>query len=386
MKILVSAILLLGITHLILLIIQLLKGRFAEKISSNVELKDIVYDNLKIATVIPVCDEPPHILKSTIEACKRNMPGIPVFIIENSTSEYYSKKIADVCKLELVECYSVPNRGSKAKALNDFLRVHWHLYDFFLFLDVDHQPLPGIIHSLMKHFHNDKVALVQSPQFFRNERTNLVTFSFSCLQTIYFEILCFYRNKIGFAVCNGTNFIVRSCVLKQVDFFDESTIIEDISTAFNISMNGYKIAFITDKLATGLAPTTIKSFTVPLRRYTVGNNQLSLIILKQIIKNRSSFYKLKISLLYLHSCLSLSIAGIVSFAILISLFFNSINFMLQISLAAMICFNIISFHDFSTHIKVSFGQIVFSIISPLLLIYSLKYFNRNIKYEITPKE
>lgn len=57
-------------------------------------------------------------------------------------------------------------RHAKAGNLNNALAATQG--EFLLILDADQVPEPGIVHSMLGHFANEKVALVQTPQWFHN--------------------------------------------------------------------------------------------------------------------------------------------------------------------------------------------------------------------------
>jgi cellulose synthase (UDP-forming) len=57
-------------------------------------------------------------------------------------------------------------RHAKAGNLNNALAATQG--EFLLILDADQIPEPGIVHSMLGHFNNEKVALVQTPQWFSN--------------------------------------------------------------------------------------------------------------------------------------------------------------------------------------------------------------------------
>jgi len=258
-------------------------------------------------------------------------------------------------------------------------------FKYIAILDVDQQPKKNFLTTLLPLLENEKrIGLVQVPQLFRNNRNTLISYLYSAMQSIFFDAISNSRSNLNFSTCFGTNCILRYDVLKQICFFDEECIIEDTATSIKIHLLGYNIKYLDFHLVTGIAPQSIKSLLIQIKRYTIGNNQLFLSIMKNICLGRyesSHFYLLSN---YLHCCSSLLINSLV-FYISILFFLLSIKsycFYLEIVLIVAFIF-IVSF--IINPFRLICGMILFSFLLPLFLIYSFDIKSYSPRFIITPK-
>ena len=320
--------------HFVFLVIQLLYGLNKKEHYNKRNIQKLsLHSKDTVLILIPVCNENRHILKKTLLSVKRLKGNFKIFVIENSSLLEHKKSLIDTCKDLSIEYISIPRLGNKAKAINLCIKKYFINYKYLAIFDVDQQPDEFFLSKLLPILETDsKIALVQCPQAFRNRKSNLLSFFYSCMQKLYFEGISIYRDRLGFSTCFGTNFIVKISALKSVDYFDETIKNEDIATSFKLHTAGYKIKYHNTPLAYGLAPENFKSLIIQMKKYTISNNQLLFKILRNLPSLKYSHINFSFVIYYIHSLISLFIGGIFFYCSSICLYFYQLNFILFLSI------------------------------------------------------
>ena len=379
-------ILLLGMVHFTVVILQLFLSLFFSPDPGETEDTGVLASEKRVVVLIPVCNEDPLILENTLLKCKDLENCTEIVVIENSSIDSYKRSLLAVCDELGVNSISIPNLGNKARALNCWLRENSDRYDYVALLDVDQQPERDFITTILPFFEKDeKLSLVQTPQAFRNANTNIISFLYSCMQMAYFDGISDARSRLKFSTCFGTNCMVRTDILRKVGFFDEECVIEDIATSYRIHALGYSLRYVKKHLVKGLAPTNIKGLMTQMKRYVIGSNQMVYMIIKDILSGglrRSNPYLLAS---YLHSTASLSIAGLVLYVSVLCYFFSDVPaffYLLKYLYPLFLILLLIRVR----HIRVVLGNFFFLLLTPFFLIHTFRFASYNSIFCVTPKE
>ena len=122
------------------------------------------------AVYITVCGEPAEIIEETVRAAKAlRYPNFSIYILNDG-------KVANRDNWEEAEHIAARNGvrcitrtepgGAKAGNINNALRLTNE--PFVVVFDADHVPKPKFLLEMMGYFIDEKVAFVQSPQFYKN--------------------------------------------------------------------------------------------------------------------------------------------------------------------------------------------------------------------------
>jgi cellulose synthase/poly-beta-1,6-N-acetylglucosamine synthase-like glycosyltransferase len=330
--------------------------------------------------LIPVCDESIIMLSNTIDSCNEIIGANKIVVIENSRDLENKYKVINACCRLGVEYISIPNLGNKARAINYWLKYHCN-DEYVAIFDADQNPEKTFLIETMCFFGiNDKVAIVQTPQDFRNENNSIISMMYTYMQKIFFTVISNSRSKIGFAGCFGTNFVFKVDALKKIGMFDENIITEDSATAYKLYQFGYEIRYIDKLLATGLAPISFSALNTQIKRYVTGNNQLLCKILTDMIFefNWKNFY---IYFCFMHSSMSYIISA--AWLILCIFLFHNLIF----SLIAINTFILLSFLSvlMIKSEKALLGIIFGILLTPLHLIHTVNYFGYSEYFKVTEK-
>ncbi|MEM6378045.1 MAG: glycosyltransferase, partial [Bacteroidota bacterium] len=187
---LIDYLVLLGTLHLTWLLVQIFGGillPFLKPQPSSNLLNSASTSASSVLVLIPVCNESPVILKRTLAKCLQ-LPEAEIVVIENSTRSGVKADLEKVCKELNVSCYSIENLGNKARAINHYLQNQVVSVDYVSVLDVDQEPEPAFLKSILPYFQEDEnLGLVQTPQAFRNENKSWLTFVYAAMQSIFFR-------------------------------------------------------------------------------------------------------------------------------------------------------------------------------------------------------
>ncbi|KAK9834108.1 hypothetical protein WJX84_003052 [Apatococcus fuscideae] len=140
-------------------------------------------------------------------------------------------------------------------------------------LDADHKVASEFFKALTPLFdRGDDVAMVLTPQFFRNVKHghdifNHVNSAFWYLMQPTFAVL-------GLISCTGTNFMIRAEAWQEVDGFPEHTVTEDFAMGIELTLRRWCCIFVPSALAIGEAPETTRKVFQQRSRWAKGHWQI----------------------------------------------------------------------------------------------------------------
>lgn len=231
---------------------------------------------LPATVLIPVCDEPLEVLRPAFFAAAHL--GHPVVVVENCRRPDHGPRVRDLARRCGLDCVSVPNRGTKAAALNAVLPSV--RTPALVLLDADVVAEPDAADALIAVLAADPdLAFVQSPQAERNRGATPVAAAASCQQLYFYEFVAQGWGAAGRALCVGTQCAFRTEPLRAAGGFPEDTVTEDIAVSYALHRAGHRSAYLPRVLGRGLAPTTLAGFWRQRARHAQGAVSLLLAVL-----------------------------------------------------------------------------------------------------------
>ncbi|KUI57550.1 Cellulose synthase catalytic subunit [UDP-forming] [Cytospora mali] len=148
--------------------------------------------------------------------------------------------------------------------------------DFFAIFDADFCPRPDFLRELMvEQLDDDKIAIVQSPQFFRvTDEQTWVEQGAGATQELFYRVVQVNRDRWGASICVGSNALYRRAALEEVGGTAEIGFSEDVHTGFGAVDRGWKVRYVPLCLATGVCPPTPRSFFSQQMRWARGSTTL----------------------------------------------------------------------------------------------------------------
>lgn len=271
-----------------------------------------------VAILIPSYKEPLEMLDSTLGICYNlSYQNKLIFLLDDTkyeenprdlTLQKYKKDIEDLCKKWGVNLFRRKWRGAKAGIINDLLFYfqnkplegsHLNEYakqklsktpEYLVIFDADQNPMQNCVETLLTTMEKDPLlALVQTPQYYTNIEENRVSNAAGLQQVIFYEYICEGKGAADAMFCCGTNVMLRTKALIDVEGFDESTVTEDFATSLKFHLKGWKTAYDPTVTAFGMGPEDLPSYFKQQYRWAFG----SFSVFKKVLKSFfTSPYKL----------------------------------------------------------------------------------------------
>ena len=215
--------------------------------------------------VIATYDEPVDILEPTIVASLRVTDVRLVWVLDDGCRP----EIESLCA-ELGARYLVRDDNRHAKAGNINAALPRMDAELLLFLDADHVPRRDAISQMSGYFRDPAVALVQSPQDFRNRDSAQHTHGSHHEQSLFFEVLMPARERHQAIFWCGSAALIRRSALMSVGGVATETVSEDLHTSLKLQLAGFVLRYHNKVLVTGIAPHTTADYLLQRDRWARG--------------------------------------------------------------------------------------------------------------------
>ncbi|MFB3764120.1 MAG: glycosyltransferase family 2 protein [Methanotrichaceae archaeon] len=246
----------------------------------------------KVAIFIPIYNEDPCVVESSILACKLiNYDNFEIFLLDDSIEGNISNNFIHLTKkLEIKYIHRSHRRGYKAGAINDAINNLAEDVRYILIIDADHKVKPYILKELVPILENDmSISFIQTPQYFVNEIKNKIAVCYSIQQRIFNKHVCRGLNINNAVFLTGTNALIRLNDLRIIGGMNETYITEDIATSFDFGLHGYKGVFFDRIYAEGIPPLCISAYFAQQKRWAYGTTQNFSRIIKAFLSNPFAF-------------------------------------------------------------------------------------------------
>lgn len=239
------------------------------------EHDDIETFHPKVSVHVPAYNEPPDMLKQTLDALAvMDYPNFEVVIVDNNTKdpavwqpvEEYCRELGPRFRFFHVD----PLAGFKAGALNFALRETAPDAEIIAVIDSDYIVDRNWLRALVPQFRDPKMAIVQSPQDYRDDTEN--AFKAMCYAEYrgFFNIGMITRNERNAIIQHGTMTMVRRSVMDEIGGWAEWCITEDAELGLRIFEKGYSATYLPHSYGQGLMPDTFIDFKKQRFRWAYG--------------------------------------------------------------------------------------------------------------------
>lgn len=215
---------------------------------------------------IPVYDEPVAVVEPTVRAaCELTGAEAIVHVLDDGASDAMAAMAgrhgADYLR-------RAGSEGAKAGNINHAL-AHTSA-EFVLVLDCDHVPEPHFLEATLGWFGDERMAFVQTPQYYANWDRGEVPAAAWGQQALFFGPIA--RGKDGHEAmfCCGTNVVFRRAALEQVGGFPVDSVTEDFELSIRLHEQGWRSRYVPEVLAHGLGPEDMASYVSQQQRWSRG--------------------------------------------------------------------------------------------------------------------
>ena len=166
--------------------------------------------------------------------------------------------------------------GAKAGNLNHAMQNTQS--ELIAIFDADFRPEKEFLCRLAGYFHDKKVAVVQTPQYYYNtdsfqHRRISVEEAYSDQDT-FMHLVLPVRHHWNSAYWIGTNALMRRDAIESIGGIPTDCVTEDVLTSMYLHSKGWKSVYVEEPLAYGLAPGNISEYFVQRLRWAKGAFQI----------------------------------------------------------------------------------------------------------------
>ena len=232
----------------------------------------------KVSIHVPCYNEPPEMVKQTLDALANlDYPDFEVLIIDNNTKDpAVWEPVRDYCATlgpRFKFFHVAPLAGFKGGALNYLIPHTAPDAEVIAVIDSDYCVNRNWLKHMVPHFADPKIAIVQSPQDYRDQ--NESTFKKLCYSEYkgFFHIGMVTRNDRDAIIQHGTMTMTRRSVLEELGWADWC-ICEDAELGLRVFEKGYSAAYSHNSYGKGLMPDTFIDFKKQRFRWAYGAIQI----------------------------------------------------------------------------------------------------------------
>lgn len=147
--------------------------------------------------------------------------------------------------------------------------------EFFAIFDADFRPEPDFLETLMPHFSDSRVGVVQARWEFSNRRSSFLTRFQGMFLDAHFVVEQAARYQSGlFFNFNGTAGIWRRATLEDAGGWTPDTVTEDLDVSYRAQLKGWRFVYLPDYTVFSELPENLTAFKSQQRRWTKGGIQV----------------------------------------------------------------------------------------------------------------
>ena len=147
--------------------------------------------------------------------------------------------------------------------------------EFFAIFDADFRPEPDFLETMMPHFADAKVGVVQARWEFNNRRASFLTRFQGMFLDAHFVVEQSARHSAGlFFNFNGTAGIWRRAALEEAGGWTPDTVTEDLDVSYRAQLKGWRFVYLPHYAVASELPENLTAFKSQQRRWTKGGMQV----------------------------------------------------------------------------------------------------------------
>jgi cellulose synthase (UDP-forming) len=218
--------------------------------------------------------------RSILAALAIDYPSYSVWVLDDGCRDW----LRDFCESNGVHYVPrVRNDGAKAGNLQNGLEHSARVTNapFVLVLDADFAPRKNILWRTIGLFEDDRVGLVQTPQFYYNadpiQHNLMVSQWWVDDQRIFFDVTQPSKDAWNAAFCVGTSFVVRRDAVASIGGMPGETVTEDLHLTCRLRQRGLQTVWLNERLSVGLSAESLSSYVSQRCRWALGTIQVALL-------------------------------------------------------------------------------------------------------------
>lgn len=236
-------------------------------------------DELFVSIHLACYNEPPEMVIATIESLKNlDYKNYEVIVVDNNTKGEGKWKPIEAYMASLpahFHFYHLPKwPGFKAGALNFALTKTHQDAVVIGVVDADYVVTQDWLSTLVPHFAEEKVAVVQAPQAHREWEDNFFKRMCNWEFEGFFRIGMHHRHERNALIQHGTMTLIRHEALKNLNGWSEWCICEDTELGLRLLEQDYELRYVDDTFGRGLTPASFSALKSQRYRWAFGAMQI----------------------------------------------------------------------------------------------------------------
>lgn len=233
----------------------------------------------RVSIHLACCNEPPDMVIATMDSLRGlDYENYEVLIIDNNTQDEslwfpvqkHAQKLGERFKF-----FHLPQwPGFKAGALNFALSKTDPNAEIIGVVDADYVVKSHWLSSLVGHFSNPKVGIVQSPQAHRDWESHIFRRMMNFEYEGFFRVGMHHRNERDAIIQHGTMTLIRAHALRDYGKWAEWTICEDAELGLRLMYAGFSTVYVDSEMGAGLTPDDFSAFRKQRCRWAQGAVQI----------------------------------------------------------------------------------------------------------------
>lgn len=233
----------------------------------------------KVSIHVPAYNEPPEMLKKTLDSLARlDYPNFEVLIIDNNTKDERVWRPVEAYCRQLGERFRFfhvsPLKGFKAGALNFALQQTAPDAEIVGVIDADYLIEPDWLKSLVPYFDRADIGFVQAPQDHYDWQGDTFKEFINWEYAGFFQIGMVQRNERDAIIQHGTMTLVRRSAIEHVGKWAEWCICEDAEMGLRLLAGGWHSVYTDRRYGYGLTPDTFSGYKSQRFRWAYGAVQI----------------------------------------------------------------------------------------------------------------
>lgn len=221
---------------------------------------------------LPICNEPIEVLRNTWAGVFELVQAYPgtarAYVLDDGADPQARRMASDFGFGYVIRS----NRGQDKKSGNlryAFARTNG---EFFVILDADFVPRADFLAETLPYFDDDRIAIVQTPQWFRTSPAqNWVERAAGAVQEVFYRSIQVSRDRLGASICVGTCAVYRRVALEPEGGTTLIPYAEDVHTGLDARRNGWDLVYVPVLVATGMCPDNLDMFVRQQYRWCTGS-------------------------------------------------------------------------------------------------------------------
>ncbi|MEO1064591.1 MAG: glycosyltransferase [Actinomycetota bacterium] len=218
-----------------------------------------------VDVLVSTYHEPTDLVRATLLGCAEMTYPHRTYVVDDANRPDIRALAAELGVGYLTRAQAAQGRsGAVSSALE---RTNG---EYALLLDADQVPMPDLLHAVMGHFADERVAFVQTPLEFLNRDSILHSSPDRHERQLHNEVIAPGRSAAGAAIWEGSASVIRRSAIADIGGIVSSATTYDYRTTIRWLATGHRGVFHPEVLVQGVAPHNLDLFLSQRGRWARG--------------------------------------------------------------------------------------------------------------------